>query len=251
MPGQHTHVATATLLLVALVWGLSYFALTRTSVSNTGFITGLYVTFTPLLIRCWWRERVPAPAWLGAASATPGLALLAGVGASPNAGDGLVLLSALALAVYILQTDRAVKQHAAAPSASQLLVCAAICLVAAPCIQQLAVLTGASVWTAIAVTALLATAFGISGQVWAQQRVPPARAAVILSCEPAFGGLFGVALEGDPPVARRLDQSRADRPCPSPFQGMPLARERLRRRRRAGRGERPGGLLDTAGESCS
>jgi drug/metabolite transporter (DMT)-like permease len=185
-------------LLLAAVFVLQAFALARTSVSNAGFITGLYVAFTPLLIRWWWREHVPALVWLGAGGATIGLILLAGVGARPNAGDGLVLVSALALALYILQTDRAVRDFSApALSASQLLVCAGICVAAAPLFQELTVPSHRSAWTAIAVTAVVATALGIAVQAWAQQHVPPARVAVILSCEPAFGGLFGVVLAGD------------------------------------------------------
>jgi drug/metabolite transporter (DMT)-like permease len=184
--------------LLAAVFALQAFALTSTSVSNAGFITGLYVAFTPLLIRWWWREHVSRLVWVGAGGATLGLVLLAGFGARPNAGDGLVLLSALALAMYILQTDGAVKRHSAgALSASQLLVCAAICVAAAPFFGGLTVPSGRSVWVAIAVTSLVATVVGIAGQVWAQQHVPPARVALILSCEPAFGGLFGVLLAGE------------------------------------------------------
>ncbi len=219
-------------LLLAAVFVLQAFALTSTTVSNAGFITGLYVAFTPLLIRWWWRERVPGFVWLGAAGATVGLLLLAGLGTKPTGGDGLVLLSALALAVWILENDRAVKRHrASALSAAQLLVCAGICLACAPVFQELTVPSGTSAWTAIAVTAILATAAGIAGQVWAQQHVPPGRAAVILSCEPAFGGLFGVVLAGDrlSPVA--WGGAALIALSVAAVEAAPLVSARLRRRR--------------------
>jgi drug/metabolite transporter (DMT)-like permease len=220
-------------LLLAAVFMLQAFALARTSVSNAGFITGLYVAFTPLLIRWWWREHVPALVWIGAGAATLGLVLLTGIGRQPGVGDGLVLLSALALAIYILATDRAVK-HFSAPalSASQLLVCAAICLVAAALVEDLTVPSHASAWTAIAVTAVVATAFGIAVQAWAQQHVPPARVAVILSCEPAFGGLSGVALAGDSLPAAAWGGAALICLSVLAVEGGTLARGWLRRRRR-------------------
>src|SRR5438045_4822299 len=53
--------------------------LERTSVSSTGFITGMYVVLTPLLALALSRARIGPAAWVGVALATAGLALLAGV----------------------------------------------------------------------------------------------------------------------------------------------------------------------------
>lgn len=54
-----------------------------------------------------------------------------------------------------------------------------------------------SLWVALAVTAVLASALGFWVQSYAQRHTPPARTALILASEPAFAGLFGVTLQGD------------------------------------------------------
>ena len=52
--------------------------LERTTVSSTGFITGMYVVLTPLLALALFRVRAARAAWVGVLLATAGLALLAG-----------------------------------------------------------------------------------------------------------------------------------------------------------------------------
>jgi drug/metabolite transporter (DMT)-like permease len=53
------------------------------------------------------------------------------------------------------------------------------------------------VWSALAVTAIFASALGFFVQTYAQQHAPPARTALILASEPAFAGLFGFLLADD------------------------------------------------------
>jgi drug/metabolite transporter (DMT)-like permease len=53
------------------------------------------------------------------------------------------------------------------------------------------------VWSALAVTGVLATAGGFYVQVLAQQQLPASRAAIILTLEPVFATLFGFLLAGD------------------------------------------------------
>jgi drug/metabolite transporter (DMT)-like permease len=55
----------------------------------------------------------------------------------------------------------------------------------------------ASVWGALAVTALGATALAFVVQTWAQSVLAPTRAAVIMTMEPVFSGFFAVALAGE------------------------------------------------------
>src|SRR5258706_16026922 len=60
--------------------------LERTSVSSTGFVTGMYVVLTPLLALVLFRVRVGPVAWAGVALAAAGLALLSGIhgGSAPG-----------------------------------------------------------------------------------------------------------------------------------------------------------------------
>ncbi len=57
--------------------------------------------------------------------------------------------------------------------------------------------TGGTVWSALIVTAVVASALGFFVQTFAQRHAPPARTALILASEPAFAGLFGWLLADD------------------------------------------------------
>ena len=76
-------------ILLAAAYALQTAGLERTTVSSTGFITGLYVVLTPLLALALFRQRMTALFWVGVVLAVAGLALLsgiAGVGDAATAG---------------------------------------------------------------------------------------------------------------------------------------------------------------------
>ena len=54
-------------LLLAAAYGFQTAGLDRTTVASTGFITGLYVVFTPLLALWFFGTRIPVAAWVGVA----------------------------------------------------------------------------------------------------------------------------------------------------------------------------------------
>jgi drug/metabolite transporter (DMT)-like permease len=175
------------------------FGLQETSPSNAGFITGLFVVLTPLLGAVVLRQRAGRTAWLAAGASAVGLFLLSGAGAEFRAaGDGLVLLCAIAFSAHILATDRGVARHSTgALVAVQLGVCGTLCLAVAAVAGELEAPRGASVWSALIVTSLVASALGFLVQTYAQQHASPARTALILASEPAFAGLFGYLIAGD------------------------------------------------------
>jgi drug/metabolite transporter (DMT)-like permease len=177
---------------------LQTFGLEHTSASNTGFITGLFVVITPVLAAVFLRERVGALGWAAALASAAGLYLLSGTHGFNLRGDGLVLLCAIAVAAHILVTSRYARDHhAGALLVVQLSVCGLSCLIAGAAADGLEEPRGTSVWLALAVTAIFASALGFFVQTWAQRNAPPARTALILASEPAFGGLFGYLLAGD------------------------------------------------------
>ena len=92
--------------LLALGYGLQTAGLSRTTVSSTGFITGLCVVLTPVIAYVLFRDRIPAAAWIGVAIATVGLALLTGIDAGSPLGDALVLGGAAAYALQIVLLER-------------------------------------------------------------------------------------------------------------------------------------------------
>jgi drug/metabolite transporter (DMT)-like permease len=60
------------------------------------------------------------------------------------------------------------------------------------------------VWGAAAFTAVFATALAFIVQTWSQSLMPPTRAAIIMTMEPVFAGLFAVGIGGEILTARTL-----------------------------------------------
>jgi drug/metabolite transporter (DMT)-like permease len=171
--------------------------LERTSSSNAGFITGLFVVITPLLAAVVLRERIGNVAWAAAAVSSVGLYLLSGTEGF-NTGDGLVLLCAISFSCHILATGRAAALHdAGALLVVQLTLCGVFCTAVAGAGGELEVPRGGDVWLALAVTAFVASAVGFFVQTYAQQHASPERTALILASEPAFAGLFGFLLNDE------------------------------------------------------
>jgi drug/metabolite transporter (DMT)-like permease len=174
--------------------------LERTSSSNAGFITGMFVVLTPVLGAVLFNHKAGKLAWLAAAISAFGLVLLSGLGGEKSrlSGDALVFLCACSFAGHILVTDRAVRAHdIRALLAVQLLFCGVFCGVLAAITGELEVPRGVSVWSALAVTSLVASALGFFIQTYAQRHASPARTALILASEPAFAGLFAYLLKGE------------------------------------------------------
>ena len=173
--------------------------LEETTASNTGFITGLFVVLTPVLGAVFLRQSIPLVAWAAAGVAAVGLWLLSGAGTDFNfRGDGLVLVCAFSLAAHILATASAVKKYdVGALLAIQLGVVGVICLAIGAAAGDLEAPEGGTVWSALIVTSLIASALGFFVQTFAQQHAPPARTALILAAEPAFAGFFGWLLNDE------------------------------------------------------
>jgi drug/metabolite transporter (DMT)-like permease len=173
--------------------------LEHTTASNAGFITGLFVVLTPLFGALVFGLRPGRTAWLAAGVSAIGLLMLSGTsGHFELKGDGVVFVCACAFAVHILVTARAVEHHdVGALVAVQLGFCGLSCLAVAAIAGDLDAPHGGTVWTALIVTSVVASALGFLVQSDAQRHAPPARTALILAAEPAFAGLFGYLLQDD------------------------------------------------------
>jgi drug/metabolite transporter (DMT)-like permease len=185
-------------VLVALGIGLQTAGLERTTVTNAGFITGLYVLFTPLLALAIFRTPIPRVLWAAVALALFGLALLSGVPQGSAAGDLLVLVSAAAQALQIVMVERYANRFDA--FALTFVEVAIACLVfgaIAVALGDLSVPHGTTVWAALIVTGLFAVAFAYLVQIWAQRRVSATRIAIIFSLETVFAGLAGYLFAED------------------------------------------------------
>src|ERR687898_1377732 len=185
-------------ILIALGIGLQTAGLERTTVTNTGFITGLYVLFTPLLALALFRTRIPRVLWAAVGLALIGLALLSGVPEGSGTGDLLVLLSTVAQALQIVMVERYANRFDvfALPFVEVATACVVFGAISVA-LGDLSVPHGTTVWAALLVTGLFAVAFAMLVQIWAQRRVRATRIAIIFSLETVFAGLAGYLFAGD------------------------------------------------------
>ncbi len=173
---------------------LQTLGLQTTSALVSGFLTGMFVVLTPLGAAVLLREPPGRAAWGAVGLATVGLALLSLKGLSIEGGELLTLGCAAAFALHIVGLGRwAPSFNAYGLAVVQLLTTAALCgVVAIP--GGLVVPPDAGVWGALALTALAATAVAFVVQTWAQAHLAPTKAAVVMSMEPVFSGLFAVGI---------------------------------------------------------
>ena len=189
---------TALGLLLALGYALQTAGLERTTVSSAGFITGLYVLFTPLLALLLFRTRVVTAVWLGVGLALLGLGLLSGVGAGDPVGDALVLAGSAAYSLQIVLLERyAPRYDAIAFTQAEMLAAFAGFALVAVAAGQIEPPRGWTVWGALLVTGIFASALGFLVQTWAQRRTSATRTALAFAMEPVFAGVFGFWLAGD------------------------------------------------------
>ena len=185
-------------LLLAVGYGLQTAGLARTTVSSAGFITGLYVVFTPVLALLLFRTSIGIAVWLGVALSTVGLGLLSGVGAGSLTGDALVLGASAVYSLQIVLMERyAPRYDALALTFVELLTAFVGFAVVAVALGQIELPRGTTVWGALLVTGIFASALGFLVQTWAQRRTSATRTALAFAMEPVWAGIFGFWLAGD------------------------------------------------------
>lgn len=194
--------------LLGLALGAGYVAQTAglqyTTATVSGFITGMFVVFTPVVAAVVLRRPAGPAAWVGVGLATVGLAVLSLRGFALGFGETLTLLCALLFAVHIVGLGEWAPRHDSyALAVVQLATVALACaLIAAP--GGLTAPPDLTAWMAVLVTAVFATAVAFVAQTWAQARLSATRAAVVMTMEPVFAGIFGVLVGGDELGARTM-----------------------------------------------
>ncbi|MCW2808204.1 MAG: permease [Marmoricola sp.] len=182
--------------------------LAHTAASVSGFITGMYVVFTPLLAAVLLRSRIGALTWGAVLLAIIGLGVLTlgdvSSGLGLRYGEALTLVSAGMYALHIVGLGAwSSTGDALGMSIVQCIVIAVICTgAAAPGGIVLPERTGD--WLSVVYMALFAGAAALLGQTWAQAHLPPTRTAIIMSMEPVFAALFAVLLGGESATSRML-----------------------------------------------
>ena len=188
-------------VLLGLVYGVAQLLQTVgiqfTSASVSGFVTGMYVVFTPLLGAVLLRARIGRTVWIAVALATAGLAALSLQGFALGGGEALTLASAVLYAAHIVGLGAwTTTRSALGLTIVQLLTVTAVCGVAAVPGGVVLPSTGGD-WFALVYMALVAGALALIVQTWAQAHLAATRAAIIMTMEPVWAGLFAVLLGGE------------------------------------------------------
>ena len=194
-------------LIVGMALGSGYIfqtlGLERTTPAITGFITGLYVVFTPLLASIFLKERLTLAMWGYVFLAVVGLGILSVKGWSVGLGEIFVLISAVLFAIHIILLGSWSKNFDAyALTVMQLIGCALLSAIPAS-INGYVAPPNMQVWGVIIFTAIFATAIAFVIQTWSQARISTTKVAVILTMEVVFAALFSF-MYGMEPFTLRL-----------------------------------------------
>ena len=188
--------------LAGLFLGAGYIlqtlGLARTGAAITGFITGLYIVFTPLLASLILKARITKLTWICVGIATVGLALLSLQGWSIGTGELLVLASAFAFGAHIIALGKwSGGRDAYALTVVQLSVCGVMAGVASIFEGGYQLPPDGGVWATVIFTAVFATAIAFVVQTWSQAHMGTTKVAVILTMEVVFAAFFAIIFGGE------------------------------------------------------
>jgi drug/metabolite transporter (DMT)-like permease len=168
------------------------------SATVVGFVTGMFVVFTPFFTWLWLHQKIANNTWLAVGLAVIGLALLSLNGWSIGTGELLTLACAVCLALYTVGLGKWSSQHETYSFTLVQLGTIAVILFLITIPGGIIIPTDIGIWLTIGITAILATALAFFIQTWAQSILSPTHAAVILTMEPLFAGIFAVLIGNEP-----------------------------------------------------
>jgi drug/metabolite transporter (DMT)-like permease len=174
----------------------------RTTATNAGFITGLYVVFAPILAAALLRHQIPGAVWLAVVMSLAGLTLLSVQDLGDirlRAGDLLVLAGAVGWAGHITAVGYFSPRFP--PWMLSLAQMGAASLfhigLAATTGIRVSEALSTEVWPLLIITGILGSGVAFTIQVLAQQTVTPARAVVLLAGETLVAAFFAAIWLGE------------------------------------------------------
>lgn len=179
--------------------------LLTTTVTNSSFLTGLYVVFVPVISVIALRRYPHWIIWPAAGMSLSGIFLLSG-GAVENLtpGDVLSIVCAFFWGIQIILAGLFVTStgRPLALSLTQFAVCSLCCLAIAPFVETISIAAILSAGREILYVGIVSSGLAFVLQVIGQRYTTAPQAAIFLSSEALFGGLLGALLLGEmlPPV---------------------------------------------------
>lgn len=188
------------LLYIPQTLGLKY-----TTAANSGFITGTFIMFVPLLVFLFHKKLPSFNRIFSVLLVIAGLWILTGGMSSINLGDLLTLICAVGYATHLFVSDIYMKRglNPYVVTFQQFLVTGVLSFITL-------LLTGGSfkagnaqVINAILFLALFPSLSAFIIQLWAQKFTSPLKVSIIFSLEPVFGALFSWTLGNEEFIAVR------------------------------------------------
>jgi drug/metabolite transporter (DMT)-like permease len=176
------------------------FGLLSTTVTNSGFLTGLYVVFVPVLTVVFLRRRPHWIIWPAALLASLGIFLLSGGAFSRlTGGDLLTIVCALFWAVQMMLIGifAAGTGRPMLLSITQFAVCAVLGILLAALFEPLTLAAVKGALPEILYAGVFSSGVAFICQVVGQRYTTAPQAAIFLSSEALFAALFGVLLLGE------------------------------------------------------
>lgn len=177
---------------------LQTLGLERTGAAITGFITGLYVVFTPVIAAIVLKTRITLLTWGCVALATIGLGLLSIRGWSVGVGELLILACAFCFGAHIISLGKwSSGRDAYAMTVVQLATCTAMTGLASVAEGGYSPPPDWGVWATVVFTAVVCTAAAFMVQTWSQAHMSTTKVAVILTMEVVFAAVFAILFGGE------------------------------------------------------
>lgn len=194
--------------VLGVMLGLAYITQTigldQTTAAITGFLTGLYVVFTPLLFWFAFKKNVEKKVIVGTTLALTALLFISFNGISFDPGQVWLVACALLFAGHIIGLSFWSNAKDIYPlTVIQLAAGSVVCWMGAvPDGYQPP--PNAFVWGTVVFTAVFATAMAFLIQTWAQSIMDPSRVAIILTGEIVFAAAIAVAVGQEVLSARTI-----------------------------------------------
>jgi drug/metabolite transporter (DMT)-like permease len=193
-------------IILALGFITQTIGLELSTAAITGFLTGLYVVFTPLFAWLMLRQKLSGRVAVGATLAFIALGVLSITDFGFGPGSIWVIAGAVFLALHIVALG--VWSPGADPYA--LTVVQVVAMAAVTGAWTVSDGNGfiappdAGVWIAVLFTAIFATAFAYLVQTWVQGHMDSSRVAILLTTEVLWTGIIAVGVGQEPLTIRLL-----------------------------------------------
>ncbi|MFA6003413.1 MAG: DMT family transporter [Elusimicrobiota bacterium] len=204
-PWRHLRESAILAVILLVLYVTQTLGLAYTTVTNSAFITGLFVVFVPVFLLVFLRRSLALTQWLAVGLSVAGLWLLTGGMPGVNRGDALSLAAAMTYSGHLLYTDRCVRADADVLLLAfhQFWMTGLLAFIACGLLGLPLAVASPRAWWVMVFLAVFPTLSAFFIQMVIQKRLPPLTVSLGFSLEPVFAAIFAWTLGGEPFVARR------------------------------------------------